>query len=122
MEFTLSSEQQQLRRLVREFAEAEIAPHVMEWDEEQTFPLEVIRKLGRLGLMGVLFPEELGGGGMGYLEAAIVVEELCRVDGSIGIIVAAHTSLCANHIYRAGTPEQQREYIPKLASDRKSVV
>ena len=116
MEFTLSSEQQQLRRLVREFAEAEIAPHVMEWDEEQTFPLEVIGKLGRLGLMGVLFPEELGGGGMGYLEAAIVVEELCRVDGSIGIIVAAHTSLCANHIYRAGTPEQQREYIPKLAS------
>ncbi len=116
MEFGYTSEQEQLRRMVREFAEAEIAPHVREWDEDQTFPAEVIRKLGGLGLMGVVFPEDLGGAGMGYVEYAIVVEELSRVDGSVGIIVAAHTSLCANHIYRAGSPEQQRAYVPKLAS------
>ncbi len=116
MEFELTSEQQQVRRLVREFAEAEILPHVMEWDEDQIFPAEVVAKLGKLGLLGVLFPEELGGGGMGYMEAAIVVEELCRVDGSLGIIVAAHTSLCTNHIYKMGTPQQHREYVAKLAT------
>jgi alkylation response protein AidB-like acyl-CoA dehydrogenase len=116
MQFDYTSEQEQLRRLVREFAEAEIAPHVLEWDENQTFPAEVIGKLGKLGLLGVPFPEELGGGGMGYIEAAIVVEELCRVDGSVGIIVAAHTSLCTSHIFRMGTKQQQREYVPRLAS------
>ncbi|HYM13498.1 MAG TPA: acyl-CoA dehydrogenase [Bryobacterales bacterium] len=116
MEFSYTTEQQQLRRMVREFAEAEIAPHVREWDEQQTFPGEVIQKLGPLGLMGTVFPEELGGAGMGYIEYAIVIEELSRVDGSVGIIVAAHTSLCTNHIYKMGTPEQQRAYVPKLAS------
>ena len=116
MEFESTSEQQQLRRMVREFAEAEIAPHVRKWDEEQTFPDEVIHKLGALGLLGTIFPEDLGGAGMGYIEYAIVIEELSRVDGSVGIIVAAHTSLCTNHIYRMGTPEQQRAYVPKLAS------
>ncbi|MBI3666824.1 MAG: acyl-CoA dehydrogenase family protein, partial [Acidobacteria bacterium] len=87
-----------------------------DWDEEQAFPDQVIRKLGSLGLMGIIFPEELGGAGMGYIEYALVIEELSRVDGSVGLILAAHTSLCANHIYKAGTPEQQREYVPKLAS------
>ena len=116
MEFEYTSEQQQLRRMVREFAQAEIAPHVREWDENQTFPTEVIRKLGTLGLMGTIFPEELGGAGMGYIEYTIVIEELSRVDGSVGIIVAAHTSLCTNHIYKMGTPEQQKAYVPKLAS------
>ncbi|MBI3695014.1 MAG: acyl-CoA dehydrogenase family protein [Acidobacteria bacterium] len=116
MEFGYTSEQEQLRRMVREFAEAEIAPHVREWDEGQTFPAGVIRKLGELGLLGTIFPEELGGAGMGYIEYAIVIEELSRVDGSVGIIVAAHTSLCTNHIYRMGTPEQQKAYVPKLAS------
>ncbi len=116
MEFGYTSEQQQLRRMVREFAESEIAPHVREWDENQTFPAEVIRQLGALGLMGTIFPEELGGAGMGYIEYAIVIEELSRVDGPVGIIVAAHTSLCTNHIYKMGTPEQQRAYVPKLAS------
>jgi alkylation response protein AidB-like acyl-CoA dehydrogenase len=94
----------------------EIAPHVQEWDENQTFPTEVIRKLGSLGLLGTIFPEELGGAGMGYIEYAIVIEELSRVDGSVGIIVAAHTSLCTNHIFKMGTAEQQREFVPKLAS------
>jgi alkylation response protein AidB-like acyl-CoA dehydrogenase len=116
MEFEYTPEQQQLRRMVREFAEAEIAPHVRQWDEEETFPAEVIRKLGPLGLMGTIFPEDLGGAGMGYIEYCIVIEELSRVDGSVGIIVAAHTSLCTNHIYKMGTLEQQRTYVPKLAS------
>ena len=98
MDFQLTPEQIQLRNAVREFAESEIAPHVMEWDETQTFPLEVIRKLGKLGYMGSIFPEELGGAGCGYIEYSILIEELSRVDGSIGIIVAAHTSLCTNHI------------------------
>jgi hypothetical protein len=116
VDFEYTPEQIHLRKSVREFAEAEIAPHVMEWDEDQIFPLEVIRKLGQLGYMGAVFPEELGGAGLGYIEYAIVIEELSRVDGSVGIIVAAHTSLCSNHIYKMGTDEQRRFYIPKLAS------
>ena len=116
MEFEYTPEQIQLRKAVREFAEGEIAPHVMEWDESQTFPLEVIRKLGTLGYMGAIFPEELGGAGLGYIEYSIIIEELSRVDGSVGIIVAAHTSLCSNHIYKMGSDEQRRKYIPRLAS------
>jgi alkylation response protein AidB-like acyl-CoA dehydrogenase len=116
MDFEYTPEQIQLRKSVREFAEAEIAPHVMEWDEDQIFPTEAIRKLGELGYMGAIFPEDLGGAGLGYIEYSIVIEELSRVDGSIGIILAAHTSLCSNHIYKMGTDEQRRRYIPKLAS------
>jgi alkylation response protein AidB-like acyl-CoA dehydrogenase len=116
VEFEYTPEQLHLRKAVREFAESEIAPHVMEWDEAQTFPLDVIRKLGRLGYMGSIFPEELGGAGMGYIEYSIIIEELSRVDGSVGIIVAAHTSLCSNHLYKMGTAEQKQRYLPKLAS------
>jgi len=116
MDFEYTPEQLQLRKEVREFAEAEIAPHVMEWDEGQIFPLEVIRKLGKLGYMGAIFPEELGGAGMSYIDYSILIEELSRVDGSVGIIVAAHTSLCANHIFKAGNDEQRRRYLPRLAS------
>ena len=116
MDFDYTTEQIQLRREVREFAAAEIAPHVMEWDEAQTFPREVIRKLGKLGYMGAIFPEDLGGAGLGYIEYSIIIEELSRVDGSVGIIVAAHTSLCSNHIYKMGTDEQRQRYIPRLAS------
>jgi hypothetical protein len=116
VDFEYTPEQIQLRREVREFATAEIAPHVMEWDENQTFPLEVIRKLGSLGYMGSIFPEEYGGAGLGYVEYAIIIEELSRVDGSVGIIVAAHTSLCSNHIYKAGSEEQKQKYLSKLAS------
>jgi len=116
MDFSYTPEQIQLRKSVREFAEAEIAPHVMEWDENQTFPMDVIRKLGELGYMGSIFPEELGGAGLGYIEYSIIIEELSRVDGSVGIIVAAHTSLCSNHIYKMGTEDQRRRYIPRLAS------
>lgn len=116
MDFDYTPEQVQLRREVREFAAREIAPHVMEWDEAQTFPLEVIKKLGALGYMGSIFPEELGGAGLSYVDYSIIIEELSRVDGSVGIILAAHTSLCTNHIFKAGTEEQKRHYIPKLAS------
>jgi hypothetical protein len=116
VDFEYTPEQIQLRREVREFATAEIAPHVMEWDENQTFPLDVIRKLGSLGYMGSIFPEEYGGAGLGYTEYSIIIEELSRVDGSVGIIVAAHTSLCSNHIYKAGSEEQKQKYLSKLAS------
>ena len=116
MDFEHTPEQLQLRKAVREFADAEIAPHVMEWDEAQTLPLEVICKLGKLGYMGSIFPEELCGAGLGYIEYSIIIEELSRVDGSVGIIVAAHTSLCSNHIYKFGTDEQRERYLPKLAS------
>ena len=116
MDFEYTPEQIQLRKEVREFAEAEIAPHVMEWDEGQIFPMEAVRKLGKLGYMGAIFPEELGGAGLGYIDYSIIIEELSRVDGSLGIIVAAHTSLCSNHIFKMGNDEQRRRYIPKLAS------
>ena len=116
MDFEYTPEQIQLRKAVREFAEAEIAPHVMEWDEAQQFPHEVVRKLGRLGYMGAIFPENLGGAGLGYIDYSIIIEELSRVDGSVGIILAAHTSLCTNHIYKMGSEEQRQRYVPKLAS------
>ena len=116
MDFQLSDEQLQLRKSVREFAEREIAPHVMEWDESAHFPMEVVRELGRLGLMGTIFPQELGGAGMGYIEYVLAIEELSRIDGSLGIIVAAHTSLCSNHIFIAGNDAQKQRYIPRLAT------
>ena len=115
MNFDYTPEQAELRKTVREFAQAEIAPQVMEWDEAQTFPLEVIRKIGELGYLGTIFPEELGGAGLGYIDYSIVIEELARVDPSVGLIVAAHTSLAANHIYSMGSEEQQRRYLPRLA-------
>ncbi len=115
MEFELNEEQLQMKMSVREFAEGEIAPHVMEWDETQHFPIELKPKLGELGLMGVLFPEEYGGAGMGYVEYATIIEELSRVDGSVGISVAAHNSLCANHIYQYGDEQQKQKYLAPLA-------
>ncbi|HEY6465697.1 MAG TPA: acyl-CoA dehydrogenase [Candidatus Acidoferrales bacterium] len=116
MDFQLSDEQQHLKKTVREFAEREIAPHVMKWDEASEFPLATIKELGKLGLLGIISPPELGGAGMGYVEYATAIEELSRVDGSIGIIVAAHTSLCTNHIFVAGNDAQRKRYVPKLAS------
>jgi alkylation response protein AidB-like acyl-CoA dehydrogenase len=116
LDFQLNDEQQQLKKTVREFAEREILPHVMEWDEAARFPMEVVKELGRLGLMGIIFPAEYGGAGMGYIEYATAIEELSRVDGSVGIIVAAHTSLCSNHIFLAGNETQKQKYIPKLAT------
>jgi alkylation response protein AidB-like acyl-CoA dehydrogenase len=115
MDFELSEEQQQIKMSVREFAEAEIGPHVLEWDESQHFPIELKPKLAELGLMGVLFPENYGGAGMGYIEYATIIEELSRVDGSVGISIAAHNSLCSNHIYVYGSEEQKQKYLVPLA-------
>jgi len=119
MEFSLTDEQQHLRRTVREFAEAEIAPHVSDWDEASHFPFEIVPRLAEMGFLGVIFPEQYGGAGMGYVEYAIIIEELARVDGSIGLTVAAHNSLCTNHIYKFGTEEQRRKYVVPLAQGKK---
>src|SRR5215469_9765180 len=116
VDFQLNDEQLQLKKSVREFAEREIKPHVMEWDEKGDFPLASIKEPGKLGLMGTIFPPEYGGAGMGYVEYVTAIEELSRVDGSVGIIVAAHTSLCSNHIFLAGTEEQRKKYVSKLAA------
>src|SRR3982751_3443210 len=115
MNFELTEEQQQIKYSVREFAESEIKPHVMEWDETQHFPDELRPKLAELGLMGVLFPEEYGGAGMGYVEYATIIEELGRVCGSVGLSIAAHNSLCSNHIYSFGSEEQKQKYLIPLA-------
>ncbi len=116
MDFQLNEEQLQLKKSVREFAEREIAPHVMKWDESGEFPLATVQELGKLGLLGTVFPAEYGGAGMGYVEYVTAVEELSRVDGSVGIIVAAHTSLCSNHIFLAGSEAQKKKYLTPLAS------
>jgi alkylation response protein AidB-like acyl-CoA dehydrogenase len=114
VDFSFTDEQQQLRRTVRSFAEGEIAPHVMEWDEAAHFPIELVAKLGDLGLLGVIFPEKYGGAGLGYVEYVTAIEELARVDASIGLSVAAHNSLCTNHIYKFGTEAQRQKYLPDL--------
>src|ERR671913_903583 len=116
MDFDLTEDQQQIKMSVREFAEGEIAPHVREWDEKQKFPVELVPKLAQQGLMGVIFPEEYGGAGLGYVEYATIIEELSRVDGSVGISVAAHNSLCSNHIFKFGTEAQKQKYLVPLAN------
>ncbi|MBC7900584.1 MAG: acyl-CoA dehydrogenase family protein [Saprospiraceae bacterium] len=115
MDFELNEEQVQIKYSIREFAESEIRPYVMDWDEAQHFPVELRPKLAELGLMGILFPEEYGGAGMGYVEYATIIEELGRVCGSVGLSVAAHNSLCSNHIYTFGSEEQKQKYLVPLA-------
>jgi hypothetical protein len=115
MDFELTAEQELARRTAREFAEAEIAPVIARYDEAEEFPAELVAKLGGLGFMGALFPPEHGGAGLDYVAYALVVEELSRVDGSIGITMWAHNSLCANHIYSFGTEAQRARYLPPLA-------
>jgi alkylation response protein AidB-like acyl-CoA dehydrogenase len=115
MDFELTAEQELARRTAREFAEAEIAPVIARYDEAEEFPAELVAKLGTLGFLGALFPAEYGGAGLDYVAYALVVEELSRVDGSIGITMWAHNSLCANHIYSFGTEGQRERYLPPLA-------
>ena len=115
MNFELNEDQIQIKNSIREFAESEIRPNALEWDETQHFPEELRPKLAELGLMGVIFPEEYGGAGMGYVEYATIIEELGRVDGSVGLSVAAHNSLCSNHIYTFGNEEQKQKYLVPLA-------
>src|SRR5271165_6094232 len=114
--FTLTEDQEQLRKEIRDFALREIAPNVMRWDEASQFPADVVKQLGQMGLLGVIFPVEYGGAGLGYVDYVLAIEELSAVDGSVGIIVAAHNSLCTNHIFLAGNEEQRQKYIPRLAS------
>ena len=114
MDFRLSDEQDLLRKSVREFAEAEIRPHVMEWDEAQQFSLDLLPKLAALGLMGIQFPEEYGGAGMSAVDYCICIEELARVCPAIALSVAAHNGLCSAHIGMFGSEEQKRTYLPRL--------
>ena len=114
--FVLTEEQEQLQREIRAFAAREIAPNVSAWDEAGQFPLEVVKKLAGMGLLGIIFPPAYGGAGLGYLDYVLAIEELSAVDGSIGLTVAAHNSLGANHIFLAGTEDQKRRYLPPLAS------
>jgi len=116
VDFALPEHVEALRDEVRRFAHKEIRPHVMDWDESRTFPMEAMKKLGQMGMLGIIFPEQYGGAGMGYLEYAVVVEELSKVDGSIGLSVAAHNSLCSNHIYAQGDERQRERYLKPLAS------
>ncbi len=115
MDFELTAEQKEIRRVAREFAEAEIAPVAAGYDQAHEFPHEVIKKLGELGFMGALFPPEYGGAGLDYVSYALVVEELSRADASVGITMWAHNSLCANHIYLFGSEAQKRRYLVPLA-------
>ncbi len=118
MDFQLNDEQLHLKKSVREFAEREILPNVMKWDEAGEFPLATIKELGKLGMLGTIFPVEYGGAGMGYVEYVTVIEELSRVDGSVGIIVAAHTSLGSNHIFRRGQRVPEKEIHPEAGERR----
>ena len=116
MDFSLTPEQKAVQEAAREFAEKEISPVVEELDEAQKFPHAIMKKAAELGFLGVIFPEELGGAGLGYVEYVLVVTELSRVDPSVGISVAAHNSLCTNHIFKFGDDRQRRRWVPKLAT------
>ena len=100
----------------RDFAEINIRPHIMEWDENQFFPKELFHQLGEMGFMGIIIPEEYGGSGLGYHEYVAIIDQISQVDPSIGLSIAAHNSLCTNHIYEFGTEEQRKKWLPKLAS------
>ena len=116
MDFRLTDEQEQIKQMVRDFAEAEVKPHVMEWDEAQQFPLEAVRKLAELGMLGAIFPEKYGGAGLSYVDYVNILEELAAVESGLALIVAAHNSLCTGHIYLAGNEEQKQRFLPKLTT------
>jgi alkylation response protein AidB-like acyl-CoA dehydrogenase len=116
MDFNKTEDQLMIAQVVRDFAEKEIRPNVMKWDESQEFPRDLFRKAGELGLMGVLVPQEYGGSGLSYFEYITVIEEVAKVCGSVGLSVAAHNSLCTNHILEFGNEEQKKKYLPKLAT------
>ena len=115
MEFELNEDQQQIKQSIREFAEAVLRPHVMEWDEAAHFPVDLRPKFAEVGLMGVLIPEEYGGSGLGYVEYATIIDELARVDPSIALAIAAHNSLGVGHIFIAGSDAQKDKYLSPLA-------
>src|SRR6185436_165455 len=113
---TATENQEMIVKMIRDFARKEMEPFKMDWDEKQEFPIQLFKKLGELGLMGVLVPSHYGGSGFGYLEYVTVIEEIARIDGSIGLSLAAHNSLCSNHILQFGNEEQKLKYLPKLAT------
>lgn len=116
MNFEITESQKIIAESAREFAKQHILPHVMDWDESQHFPVEVFKKAGEMGFMGVLVPEELGGSGLSYDEYVTIIDEISQIDPSIGLSVAAHNSLCTNHILTFGNDEQKKRWIPKLAT------
>ena len=116
MDFSLTDEQQQIKEMVRDFANTEIKPHVMEWDEAQHFPLETVKRLGELGMLGAIFPERYGGTGLSYIDYVNILEELAAVESGIALIVAAHNSLASGHIYLAGNEEQRQRWLPRLTT------
>ena len=116
MNFAQNETQKMIAQSIRDFAEKEIRPNIMLWDEAQTFPVDLLKKLGEMGFMGILVPENLGGSALGYHEYITIVEEISKVDPSIGLSVAAHNSLCTNHILTFGNEVQQQKWIPKLAT------
>ena len=116
MDFSKSENQKMMADMIRDFCEREIRPNIMKWDESQEFPVELFKKLGELGLMGCVVPEQYGGSGMDYFEYVTVVSEISKVDPSIGLSVAAHNSLCTNHILMFGSEEVKQKYLPKLAT------
>lgn len=116
MNFDLSENELMIKQMTKDFAEKEIRPNIMKWDESQEFPVELFKKAGELGLMGVLVPAEYGGSGFGYNEYIMVIREIAKVCGSIGLSVAAHNSLCTNHILKFGNEEQKKKWLPKLAT------
>jgi alkylation response protein AidB-like acyl-CoA dehydrogenase len=115
----VSTEGKILQESIRNFAEKEMLPHVMEWDEAQHFPIEIVPKMAEMGMLGAIIPTDFNGAGLSYPEYVVVVEELSRIDGSVGLFVSAHNSLCTNHIYLFGSEEQKRFYLPELASGKK---
>lgn len=114
--FEESENQKMIAQMIRDFGDKEIKPKMMGWDESQEFPIEIFKKMGKLGIMGVLVPEEYGGTGFGYLEYVTAIAELSKIDGSIGLSMAAHNSLCTGHILQHANEEQKRKYLPKLAT------
>ena len=116
IDFEQSEGQAMVAQMVRDFGDKFIRPNMMKWDESQEFPIEIFHQMGKLGLMGVLVPTEYGGAGLGYLEYVTAIVEISRIDGSIGLSMAAHNSLCTNHILQFGTEEQKQKYLPKLAT------
>lgn len=119
MDFNLSEQELAVQKLARDFAQNEIAPHVMKYDESQEFPMEIAKKLGDMGFLGIIFPEEYGGAGFSTMEYAIIVEEISKVDPSMGLTIAAHNGLCTNHIYSYANDELKRKYLPDLTTGKK---
>ena len=118
MDYRFTEEQESIRRTVREFADSRIRPTIMQYDESQEFPHAIFKELGEMGMLGILVPEEYGGSGLGYVEYVLVIEELSRVDGSVGLSLAAHNSLCTGHLFTFGNEEQRRKYVTPLAQGK----